>query len=288
MSADVAIVGCGYVGLELGRRLVAAGRSVVGVRRSDAGLEAIERAGIEPVRADVTDPATLDKVPPVGAVVYAVSAGTRDPERAMEVYVGGLQSTIEVLGDRPAPPERLVYTSSTGAFGDHGGAWVDETTDPNPVTVRERTLLAAERVALEYAPRHGIDATVARLAGLYGPDRYRLDRYLDGPVVDRWLNLVHRDDAAGAVSHLLETDRCRDEVVVVVDDEPVRRATVAAWLAEHLGVEVPSVREAPDRPDGGRGSAQKRCSNRKLRSIGYDLRYPTFREGFVASGSPLA
>ena len=288
MSADVAIVGCGYVGLELGRRLVGAGRSVVGVRRSEAGLEAIERAGLEPVRADVTEPATLAEVPQVGAVVYAVSAGTRDPERAMEVYVEGLQSTIEVLGDRPAPPERLVYTSSTGAFGDHGGAWVDETTDPNPVTVRERTLLAAERVALEYAPRHGIDATVARLAGLYGPDRYRLDRYLDGPVVDRWLNLVHRDDAAGAVAYLLETDRCRDEVVVVVDDEPVRRATVAAWLAERLGVEAPTVREAPGRPAGGRASAQKRCSNRKLRSIGYDLRYPTFREGFVAPGSPLA
>ncbi|MXR22595.1 NAD-binding protein, partial [Halobacterium bonnevillei] len=52
---DVAVLGCGYVGIELGRQLDAAGHDPVGVRRSDAGLSAIRNAGFDAVRADVTD-----------------------------------------------------------------------------------------------------------------------------------------------------------------------------------------------------------------------------------------
>ena len=60
---DVAILGCGYVGLELGARLTAAGHEVVGVRRSDAGVRAISDAGFDAVQGDVTDSDDLTTVP---------------------------------------------------------------------------------------------------------------------------------------------------------------------------------------------------------------------------------
>ncbi|WP_135829141.1 SDR family oxidoreductase [Halorussus halobius] len=285
---DVAILGCGYVGLELGRQLTDRGHRAVGVRRSEDGLEAIADAGFEAVRADVTDADSLAAVPDVDALVFAASSGGRDADAARETYVEGLRTAVDHFGARADSPDRLVYTSSTGVYGDHGGDWVDEETPLSPAGERGSVLVEAERVALDEAADRGIDGTVARLAGLYGPDRFRLERYLSGPVTEGYLNLVHRDDAAGAVRFLLTEDLARGDVVLVADDEPVEKPDLAVWLADQCGVESPAVRTAAKRIDSGtlsesaerRIRASKRCSNGKLRALGYDFTYPTFREGY--------
>jgi nucleoside-diphosphate-sugar epimerase len=283
----VAILGCGYVGLELGRQL-SDDHEVVGVRRSPEGLDAIEAAGLEAVQADVTDRDSLAAVPDVDAVVFAASAGGRGPGPAREVYVEGQQTAIEQFAGREQPPARYVYTSSTGVYGDHGGDWVDERTEPTPDSERGEVLLAAERVALEESTGAGIDGTVARLAGIYGPDRYRIERYLDRPVVEGYRNIIHRDDAAGVVGFLLDADVARDEVVLVADDEPTSRWAFADWLADACGRAGPAkltVEEYLAEHDVSaarrrRLTSDKRCSNDRLRELGYDLRYPTFRAGY--------
>jgi nucleoside-diphosphate-sugar epimerase len=283
----VVVLGCGYVGLELGRQLSAVGHDVVGVRRSSEGVAAVEEAGLEAVPADVTDPDALAAVPDADWLVFAASSGGRGADAAREVYVTGLETAIDVFAARDDPPDRLVYTSSTGVYGGHGGAWVDEATPITPTTPKTRVLATAERVALG-ARLSGIDGTVARFAGLYGPDRYRLERYLEGPVTEGYLNMVHRDDAAGAVAHLLESDAARGDAVLVVDDEPVEKWAFADWLADECGVTRPEKRTieerlaAGDLSDAGRRRlrTQKRCSNERLRESGYEFTFPTFREGY--------
>jgi nucleoside-diphosphate-sugar epimerase len=273
----IAILGCGYVGLELAGQLVGTGHDVVGVRRSQGGLDRVEEAGAHPVQADVTDGASLSAVPAVDAVVFAASSGGRDAAAAREVYVEGLQTSIDHFCAREHTPDRLVYTSSTGVYGDHDGAWVDEDTQLDPTTERTEVLVEAERTALE-RPTGGCAGTVARFGGLYGPDRYRLQRYVEGPVTAGYLNMVHRADAAGAVRHLLDSDRGRDAVVNVVAD----------WLAGQCGRDPPPKRtveqrlaeEALSRAAERRLLASKRVSNDRLRDCGYDLRYPTYREGY--------
>ncbi|SDX98291.1 SDR family oxidoreductase [Halopenitus persicus] len=287
----VAIVGCGYVGLELGRGLVANGHDVAGVRRSERGANAVEAAGLVPIRADVTEPDSLSALPDADAVVFAASSGGRDAAAARSVYVEGLENVIAEYESREAVPDRLVYTSSTGVYGDHGGDWVDETTPLDPQTEKTSVLAAAERVALEASAEAGIDGTVTRFSGLYGPDRYRLERYLEGPVTEGYLNMVHRNDAAGAIRHLLETDRARDEVVLVTDDEPVAKHAFADWLADECGVDRPPKRSKADRLSDPNLSERaerrirtsKRCSNDYLRELGYELEYPTYREGYRAA-----
>ena len=288
---DVAIVGCGYVGIELGQRLLDEEFSVAGVRRSGEGLEAVSDAGLVPVRADVTDPESLEELPDADAVVFAASSGGRGADAARQVYVEGLEATIEEYADRNSPPNRVVYTSSTGVYGDHDGEWVDETTPLESESERGRILQEAEAIALDSAAERGIDGTVARFAGLYGPGRYRLERYLDGPVTEGYLNMVHRDDAAGAVAFLLTEDLARGDVVTVVDDEPVDRWAFADWLAGECGVDPPEKRTVEERlareelSDSGRRRirANKRCSNDRLRALGYEFEFPTFREGYRAA-----
>ncbi len=287
----VAILGCGYVGLRLGYRLTAAGHDVLGVRRSASAMNAIARAGMKPVAADVTDPDSLARVPDVEWLVFAASSGGRGADAARRVFVDGLETVLEQFGGRDAAPDRLVYTSSTGVYGDHGGDWVDEETPVEPTTEKTEVLAEAERVALSAGDEYGIDGTVARFAGLYGPDRYRLERYLQGPVTEGYLNMVHRDDAAGAVAYLLERDLARDEAVLVVDDEPVSKWSFADWLADACGVERPAKQTKAERLAAGDLSAaarrrietSKRCSNEYLRSLGYEFTYPTFRDGYRAA-----
>ncbi|QFU83319.1 SDR family oxidoreductase [Natronorubrum aibiense] len=285
---DVAILGCGYVGLELGRQLSDRGHDVIGVRRSEDGIEAIENAGFAAVQTDITDQEGLEAVPDVDAIVFAASSGGRGAEAAREVYIEGLQTAIEQFGERDQPPARLVYTSSTGVLGDHDGGWVDEETPIGPTTEKTEVLAEAERIARELPPEYGYEGTVARFAGLYGPGRYRLERYLEGPVVEGYLNMVHRDDAAGAIRYLLEEDLARGAVVQIVDDEPADKWVFADWLADAAGVEHPPKRTKADRlADDDLSAAarrrlvtSKRCANEKLRELGYEFAYPTYREGY--------
>jgi nucleoside-diphosphate-sugar epimerase len=281
----VVVLGCGYVGLELGRQLREDGHDVVGVRRSDSGLGAAAAAGLDPVRADVTVPETLTDVPDADWLVFAASSGGRGADAARRVFVDGLANAVDEFVARESPPERLVYTSSTGVYGDHGGDWVDEDTPLDPTTDKTRVLAEAEDVALS-AP---VDSSVARFAGLYGPGRYRLERYLDGPVTEGYLNMVHRDDAAGAVRFALEEGV--DDVLLVVDDEPVSKWEFADWLADACGVDRPEKRTKAERLAAGdlseaarrRILTSKRCSNGRLRALGYEFAYPTFRAGYRAA-----
>lgn len=283
---QVAILGCGYVGLALGQQLHAEGHEVVGVRRSEDGLAAIREAGLTAVEGDVTVSRTLDAVPSVDAVVFAASSGGRGAAPARRVYVEGLRTAISHFTARPDPPTRLVYTSSTGVYGDQDGAWVDETTDPDPTTEKTKVLLEAERIVTAAASKN-LTTSVVRFAGLYGPERYRLTRYLDGPVAEGYLNMIHRQDAGGAVKHVLELADPPD-LLLAVDDEPVDRWVFADWLAQACGRPRPEKETVPERlvtgdlrpAQGRRLRTSKRCANDRLKSLGYDLVYPTFREGY--------
>ncbi|MCG1002199.1 MULTISPECIES: SDR family oxidoreductase [Halobacterium] len=289
---DVAILGCGYVGLELGRQLEAAGHDPVGVRRSEDGLAAIRDAGFDAVEADVTDADSLAAVPDVDAAVFAASSGGRGADAAREVYVEGLRTAIDHFGGRSDAPDQFVYTSSTGVYGDHDGDWVDEETPLDPTTEKTEVLVEAERVTRERAPEFGMDPTVVRFAGLYGPDRYRLTRYLDGPVTEGYLNMVHREDAAGVARFALTDDAVGShEVLLAVDDEPVSKWEFADYLADEAGVDRPDKQTVQERLDAGdlsepaerRLRTSKRCSNDRLRELGYEFAYPTFREGYRAA-----
>ncbi|MEM4781307.1 MAG: NAD(P)H-binding protein, partial [Halalkalicoccus sp.] len=107
----VAILGCGYIGVELGRQLTARGHEPIGVRRSAEGCEAIEDAGFEAIRADVTDADALAAVPDADALVFAASSGGRGADAAREVYVHGLETVIEHFSGREQPPTRPIHTS---------------------------------------------------------------------------------------------------------------------------------------------------------------------------------
>ncbi|ERG96448.1 NAD(P)H-binding protein [Haloquadratum walsbyi] len=293
--AHAVIVGCGYVGIELGTQLQAAGHTVTGVRRSERGLHSIETAGFDAQQADATNPETLETLPDAEWVIFAASSGGRGAESARRIYVDGLRNTIATYAEREST-DRLIYTSSTGVYGDHDGTFVDESTSVEPTTDKTQVLATAESIALEKANSAGIDGTVVRFAGLYGPNRYRLTRYLEGPVTEGYLNMIHRDDAAGVIKYILTADIARNDCVLTVDDEPANKWTFADWLAAACDRPTPSKQTVEQRLEESslsetaqrRVQTSKRCSNEYLHELGYSFSYPTYREGYAEPTAAVA
>ena len=244
-------------------------------------------AGIKPLTGDITKAEQLAQLPGgYDWVVNCVSASGGGADEYREVYLQGMRNLVEWLG--AAPPKKFVYTSSTSVYGQNDGSLVKESSPTEPAVETGRILVETERVLLEAARERKFPAVILRLAGIYGPDRgYWFKQYLANEARiegngARILNMIHRDDAAGAIIAALKSGR-PGEVYNAVDDEPVSQLGFFQWLSGPLGKELPP--SAPDDPEAvrKRGVTNKKVSNRRLKmELGYQFKYPTFRQGYTA------
>jgi nucleoside-diphosphate-sugar epimerase len=164
---------------------------------------------------------------------------------------------------------------------------VDETGAVGSSTETGKILLDTENLLMDAVKQSGFPAVILRVAGIYGPGRgYYLQSYLKQEARiegsgDRYLNMAHRDDVAGAIIAAMERGRA-GELYNVVDDEPVKQMDFYRWLAKKTGRGLPPVIEENSGMGMRRGVTNKRLSNRKLKTeLGYSFQYPTFREGLA-------
>lgn len=282
------IIGCGYVGLALGRELIARRHQVVGLRRSPpADVAEGSGADFEWWQADVSQPESLpERERAFDLVVQCVAAGGGAVEDYRRTYLEGTRHVLDWLAH--TPPQRFIYTSSTGVYGQTDGSMVDETSPTEPSSPTADILIATERLLLEAARERRFPAVVLRLSGIYGPGRgYWLRQFLSGEARlegegERVLNLIQRDDVVGAV--LAARERGEPGAIYnVTDNEPVTQRALFEWLAQRLQRPLPPSVPPDNTPARRRGLTSKRISNRRLREeLAYSLRFPTFREGFAA------
>ncbi|MGN7741561.1 SDR family oxidoreductase [Pseudomonas sp. 22526] len=278
MSApSVLIAGCGDVGSRLAKQLLAESWQVYGLRRRVSQLP----EGVIGVTGDLFSeqcPAAWPTTP-LDYLVYSAAATEHDEAGYRAAYVEGLTHVLGWLKQNGQLPKRLLFVSSSSVYGQKDGEWIDETSPAQADGYSGRLMLEAEQVALQ----SGIPASLVRLTGIYGPGRewllsqvrqgYRVA--IDPPLYG---NRIHADDAAGLLAFLLQADRrgvLLEDCYIGVDDAPAPLAEVVDWLREYLGVtewaENSSVRR----------SGSKRCSNARAKALGWEPRYPSFREGYA-------
>jgi len=276
------IFGCGYLGERVGKLWRAAGENVCVVTRSDQRASALRAEGFQTLVADVTQPNTLQNLPPAETVLFAVGYDRTQADSIHNVYAGGVQNVLAAL---PTSVKQFIYISSIGVYGPAGGDWVDETTPPCPLRDGGRASLAAERLL-------GKNSVLLRLAGIYGPGRIPyLDKLQAGEPIAApsrgWLNLIHVDDAASTVlaaESWAKTQAVGPHVFCVSDGQPVVRGDYYREVARRIGAPEPQfVEPDPTSPAAARASADKRICNKKMiRTFNPSLAYPSYREGLAS------
>jgi nucleoside-diphosphate-sugar epimerase len=190
----------------------------------------------------------------------------------------------------------ILYLSTIGVYGDHGGAWVDETSETRTVSARSQARLAAEREWLALSYEIGAPLHILRIAGIYGPGRNVLIKIVGGAHrtfvrPGQVFNRIHVDDLAGAIGLILQAQG-DGEIWNIADDEPAPPEAVAAFAAGLLGVAAPAAVPfdcgAMDAIAASFYEESKRASNAKLkRVLGWGPKYPTYREGLTALAADI-
>lgn len=273
----VLIAGCGYLGLAAAAAFHRAGWKVTGCTHSEESAAAVRAAGYAALACDISDPAeTAARLPrAVDLVIHAASSGRGGADAYRRVYLAGATHLLSTL-----PGAHFIFTGSTSVYAQTGGEWVDESSSTAPDRETGRILLETESLILEKG------GCIARLAGLYGPGRsVLLRRFFSGEAVleaggQRWINQIHRDDAATALLSLAEAKA--QGIFNVVDDTPQTQREIYEWLATHFQRPLPP--EGPIDPNRKRGWTSKRVSNQKLRSLSWRPAYPSFRAA-IQTGS---
>jgi nucleoside-diphosphate-sugar epimerase len=250
---------------------------VWGLRRRKAEMP----AGVHPIVADLAHVPTTQQLPTrLDSVAYVVGADGHTPEQYEAAYVTGLANLWAGFRAAGPVPRRLVVVTSTAVYAQNDGEWVDESSPTEPREFSGRTLLRSESLARSLAE----EVVAVRFGGIYGPGRTRLiDGVRNGTTTlgsgTEYTNRIHRKDCAGVLAHLLRLDRPAS-AYIGVDDEPADRRAVVEWIANRLGVPAPKP-PSSHADEASRHARGKRCSNRLLRSSGYDFLFPTFREGYT-------
>jgi nucleoside-diphosphate-sugar epimerase len=283
----VLIVGCGYVGLPLGKELARRGHEVFGLRRSLLAETELRAAGITPLHADITQPDTLKNLPrDFDWVVNSTASGGGGAEDYRKIYLEGNANLVKWLAD--PLPEKFVYTSSTSVYGQNDGSVVTEKSPAAPDTDTSKVLIETEKMLLTAAAERRFPAVVLRVAGIYGPGRgHGFKQFLRGAARiegdgARWLNMIHRDDLIGVIIAALR-DATPGEIFNAADDEPISQRKFFEWLAAELKRPMPPTVAADAETWRRRGVTNKRVSNAKLRAeLKYGFQFPDFREGYAA------
>jgi nucleoside-diphosphate-sugar epimerase len=272
------IFGKGYTASRLAARVRSAGWQVTGTTRDGReGTLKLESPAVLQHLADATH--ILSSVPPDG------SGPTFDPV---------LRQYFETLRDWQG--RWLGYLSTTGVYGDHKGAWVDETS----FAVGG---LRTNRHFADQAWRDlgGISASAAhifRLPGIYGPGRSALERVQAGKAnridlvtakrADHVFCRIHVDDIVKTVLRSMKTPARRGpEIFNVADDEPASGNAVIEHACDLLGCPWPPLKALDDASVSAMSrefyAGYRRVKNDKIkRVLGVKLTYPTYREGLAA------
>jgi len=270
------ILGFGYSARHFVRRFGGAFSHVAGTVRDPtqrhdlAGIELLPFSGRDPDRRAV------ERISDADVLLISIPPGS-----AGDPALGAFRNVLA------AGRRKVVYLSTIGVYGDHGGAWVDESTPAQTVLDRTRVRLAAERAWTDTARGN---VAILRLAGIYGPGRNALATLRAGTArriikPGQVFNRIHVDDIASAVMAAIHHQG--GGTWNVCDDEPAPPQDVIAYAAQLMGVAPPPEEAFATAEMSAMArsfyASSARVSNAKLkRELGVTLACPTYRHGLDA------
>lgn len=282
------IIGCGDVGLRMVRLLKRRWR-IFALTRSVDRCAQLREEGVIPVMGDLDYPESLERIAGLAQDVMHLapppSSGASDPRTA---------NLVRALSKRGSLPQRLVYLSTSGVYGDCNGAMVDETRRVMPGTDRARRRLDAERRLRSWGADAAVQVSILRTPGIYAAERLPLARLARGtPALvadqDPYTNHIHADDLARiAIAALVRGGGGR--IFNASDDSVLKMGEYFDLVAEHFSLPPPprvewgvAVENIPE-PMLSFMRESRRLSNGRLkRELRIRLQFPVVENGVRAA-----
>jgi nucleoside-diphosphate-sugar epimerase len=286
-SARYLIAGCGYVGLRLARALLPRG-PVVALTSTEETARRVGALGIDAIAWNLDDAeAGVPKGFGAPTMIYYLvpppASGTTDPRLK------------RFLARLPSPPARILYVSTTGVYGDAGGALVDEDSPPNPGSERASRRVDAEQSLRQWCRRHAVPWTILRVPGIYGPGRLPLERLKRGEPMIRhseagFSSRIHVDDLVAACLLAGSAPKAVDRVYNVTDGNSASMTEYFERVATLSGLPPPAL---VSRDEAQRVlspgllsylSESRRVDSRRIREeLGFAPRFHDLRLGILSS-----
>jgi nucleoside-diphosphate-sugar epimerase len=258
----IVVIGAGYVGQHLLQRLDDSNNIELG-RSSSLNLDSVQ---------------TLDvRLPDSYRLLYTVPPS---PGHDHDVRLQNL------LGLLQRPPERFTYISTTGVYGDHQGASVDERSALLATSDRARRRLSAESILSSWAQDHGVALSILRTPGIYGPGRLGIDRIKNGASLIRESdaypgNRIHVEDLVSCCIATL-CGAAPAGIYNVGDGDHRSPTSFAKEVARQAGLEAPP---EVSRNETGKLAAESRVvdTTRMREQLGVLPKYANAEDGIRAS-----
>jgi nucleoside-diphosphate-sugar epimerase len=277
------IVGCGDIALRALPPLVR-DYTVLGLTRTTEQSERIAAHGATPLDGDLDNPGSLSVLSGAADLVLHLAPPGESGERDQRTA-----NLVAALS--PRPPGRLVYISTSGVYGDCGGAWVDEDRPLAPQTLRGVRRVDAERTLLTWGAQMGVSVAVLRVPGIYAAERLPLAQLRRGspvlrPEDDVYTNHIHAEDLAAICATALERATA-GRVYNASDDGEMNMGDYFDLVADRAGLPRPPriTRAAAEAGAISEGLLSFMRESRRLVNVrmkvelGVRLRYPTVRVG---------
>jgi nucleoside-diphosphate-sugar epimerase len=282
----VTIIGCGDIGTRLALSYQKSASEVTGWVASDESFRRLQLLGINAVQLDLDQPLQQTDSLAGEQLFYFAPPPASGVE---ESRIGHLIASL----DQVARPEKVLYLSTTGVYGDCQGEWVDEGRKPEPRVDRAKRRLDGEHQWQAWSRKYDVPLVILRVAGIYGPGKLPVERLRKGlPMVAEAeapiTNHIHSLDLVEIAATAMA--RGQDgEIYNVCDGQPESMTSYFNRVADYLQLPRPpqiSMQAARQQLSPGMLSylaESRRLSNRKLlEDLGVELRYPELEQGLPA------
>lgn len=285
---DTVIIGCGDIGRRVGKILVAQGRQVLVTAKGEESAAELKQLGFTPIIGNFDYQEDTPQVDVNGRQVYYFMP----PQGGGKSDYRMLNFCRQLSADNT--PAKLVYISTSGVYGDCGGAVVTEETPINPQTTRALRRASAESQLQEQAQKLGFELVILRVTGIYGPGRLPVSRIMQGhpvllPEDASFTNRIHAFDLVSVCLEAMEKGEHGD-IFNVCDGQESSMTDYFMAVADLYELPRPkqiSMAQAEKEMNPLMLSYQKesrRMSNKKmLEKLGIVLQYPTLADGLKVS-----
>lgn len=264
---QVAIVGCGWLGLPLSISLQKSGHKIVATCRSKQKANELAKLNFITETFELGDDLEQQRLAGLfgsKVLVLNIPVGRKNP--TTEYFVQHMQTLLKHAA--LSQIENIIFISTTSVYGENSGI-ITEQDQPNPQTQSGQINLAVENLVKDYFAER---CTIIRPAGLVGKNRHPAQYLADKSGLlnpNNVVNLVHQDDVVCAIQTVIEKDIWGQTLHLSAAEHPTR-AEYYTWATKKLGLNPPHFTKCDELLFGKQIDA-----TRSLEILGFSLRYPS-------------